>query len=79
MVAAARGGGVTGQAQTVTVDLPELTTAELVAWRLGMAQFAPFMAGLDAATRARVIATAERDLAGAPPLRRSIIVFAGRA
>jgi hypothetical protein len=51
---------------------------ELVAWRMGMAQVAPFLATLDLAGRRRVAARARELLGDAPPpLRRSLVVFAG--
>jgi SAM-dependent methyltransferase len=60
------------------VSFPELGARELVEWRLGMAQMAPFIATLSAADRATVVADAVRALRGAPPLVRSIVVFACR-
>jgi hypothetical protein len=51
----------------------------MVAWRMGMAQCAAFVAGLDDVTRAKVAASALRRL-GEPvaPLVRSMIVIAAR-
>jgi demethylmenaquinone methyltransferase/2-methoxy-6-polyprenyl-1,4-benzoquinol methylase len=76
MLAAAHTAGLAGQVAEVTVDLPDLTPADLVAWRLGMAQSAPFLATLAPAARARVH-TRARHLLGPtpPPLRRSTIVL----
>jgi SAM-dependent methyltransferase len=81
MQAAAHVGGLRGgHADEVTVDLPGLTPADMVAWRLGMAQSAPFLATLAATVRARVEARAVALLGAAPPpLRRSIVVFTARA
>lgn len=48
------------QVRTVSVPTPLVTPAELTAWRLGLAQFAPFLRALDAATRAAAWQAAER-------------------
>jgi SAM-dependent methyltransferase len=76
MLAAAHTAGLAGQATKITVDLPDLTPADLVTWRLGMAQSAPFLATLTPAARSR-IHTRARHLLGPtpPPLHRSIIVL----
>jgi ubiquinone/menaquinone biosynthesis C-methylase UbiE len=65
------------EVEHVVVELAGLTVADLVAWRLGMAQLAPFLAGLGPAARQRVGARA-RALLGEdpPPLRRSLVVLA---
>jgi SAM-dependent methyltransferase len=76
MLAAAHTAGLAGRVAEVTVDLPDLTPADLVAWRLGMAQSAPFLATLTPAARARVHTRAQHLLGPTPPrLRRSTIVF----
>jgi SAM-dependent methyltransferase len=76
MRAAAHAAGLAGWAGEITVDLPDLTPADLVAWRLGMAQSAPFLATLTPAARARVHTRARHLLGPTPlPLRRSIIVL----
>ena len=76
MHAAARAAGLAGHAAEVTVDLPGLAPADMVAWRLGMAQSAPFLATLAAAARGRIQARALTLLGAAPPpLRRSIVLF----
>ena len=52
----ARGGrrrapASTPPSQAVAVPFPDLAPADLVAWRLGMAQVAPFVASLPEAAR----------------------------
>jgi ubiquinone/menaquinone biosynthesis C-methylase UbiE len=78
MATAARRAGLAGTSEHVVVELADLTPDELVAWRMGMAQVAPFLATLDLAGRRRVAARARELLGDAPPpLRRSLVVFAG--
>lgn len=61
------------------VPFPELRPADLVAWRLGMAQMAPFVARLPPAERAALAADALGRLGPDPPvLVRSIIVLTFR-
>ena len=63
-------------AEAVRVPFADLGSADLVAWRLGMAQHAPFVAGLPAADRAALTADAIARLGdAAPPLVRSIVVL----
>lgn len=50
---------------TVTVPAGLVTPAELAAWRLGLAQFAPFLRGLDAPARIAARRAAERAVAQA--------------
>ena len=59
------------------VTFPELTPLDLVAWRLGMAHTAPFVAGLDRRRRDDVVQRA-LDLLGPdpPPLVRRVIFVA---
>lgn len=64
----------------VAVERVEVATgladpAGMVAWRLGMAHHAPFVAGLGPAARAEVRAEAERLLAGAPPVVVPMLVL----
>jgi len=74
---AAAAGFTRVQARTVSVPTGLATPAELVAWRLGMAQVATFVAGLAPAERDELSADAvERLGADAPMLVRSIIVLA---
>jgi ubiquinone/menaquinone biosynthesis C-methylase UbiE len=77
MLAAARAGGVDGEVRHVVVDLSHLSPADLVSWRLGMAQTAPFLAGLSPTVQTSVRRRALELLGDPPPLRRSIITFAG--
>ena len=71
--------------RTVTVPAGLVTAAELAAWRLGLAQFAPFLRGLDAPARAAARHAAERAVeravgrAGArhPPLAVSMALVTG--
>jgi ubiquinone/menaquinone biosynthesis C-methylase UbiE len=80
MAAAAAGTGVTGASRTIAVDLPDLVPEAMVGWRMGMAHLAPFLATVDAATRARITRRALELLGPSPPpLHRSIVVFAGTA
>jgi SAM-dependent methyltransferase len=78
MRAAARSGGLDGRTEQLVVPFPELSPADLVTWRLGMAPTAPFLAGLAPAARTDV-RTRALDLLGPtpPPLHRTIVVFAG--
>lgn len=58
------------------VAFPDLTVEDLVAWRLGMAQLAPFVAGLTSAERARLLKRSVA-LAGSPaPLVRRLVTIA---
>jgi hypothetical protein len=59
------------------VEFPELGAGALVAWRMGMAQLAPFVAQLDDAARAALEARARQLLGTPPPLVRSIIIISG--
>lgn len=60
----------------VDVAFPDLDVDDLVAWRTGMAQMAPFVAGLTAAQRHRLRARAVELLGVAPPLVRRVVVIA---
>jgi SAM-dependent methyltransferase len=51
--------------RTVTVPAGLVTPAELAAWRLGLAQFAPFLRSLDAPVRTAARRAAERAVAQA--------------
>jgi SAM-dependent methyltransferase len=62
---AAAAGFTRVQARTVSVPTGLATPAELVAWRLGMAHYAPFLRSLDPAGRAAARRAAERAVAAA--------------
>jgi SAM-dependent methyltransferase len=74
--AAAVAAGLDATCESVQVPFPDLDAHDLVAWRLGMANHAPFVAGLGLHERAAVVAEAVAAL-GQPvaPLVRSIIVM----
>jgi SAM-dependent methyltransferase len=57
------------------VPFPDLGPDDLVAWRCGMAQVAPFVARLDAAGRERLHGRARDLLGDAPPLVRRMVVL----
>lgn len=62
--------------EELRVPFPHLRSADLVAWRLGMAQLAPFVATLGSDGRAALTADAEARLGPSPPpLVRCIIVL----
>jgi SAM-dependent methyltransferase len=74
--AAARDAGLTeARVDRVEVSL-DLSPEELVSWRLGMAQLAPFVAGLEPEARAAVVAEAEREVAHvADPVRMAVLLL----
>jgi SAM-dependent methyltransferase len=78
--AAAADAGLTDvviEARSVT--FAELGPAELVGWRLGMAQFAGFVSALDPESRSALEEQAIVALGSDPPtLRRSVLFLAGR-
>ena len=63
------------RAEAVAVDFGDLSPTELIEWRLGMAQMAPFVGELDVATRHRLVTLARDALGDGPPLVRRIIVL----
>jgi SAM-dependent methyltransferase len=63
----------------VEVPFPHLDASDLVAWRCGMAQLAPFVAGLDDGARRRLRERALELLGDAPPLVRRVITIAATA
>jgi hypothetical protein len=79
LAAQAAAAGFTGvRTRTMAVPTGLATPAELVAWRLGMAHYAPFMRSLDAAGRAAVRRAAEQAVAavtGTEPLVVSMVVL----
>jgi ubiquinone/menaquinone biosynthesis C-methylase UbiE len=74
--AAASEAGLAGAVEAVRVPFPELDATDLVAWRLGMAQHAPFVARLPEAERRAAVRDALDRLGDPPPLERSIVVLA---
>ena len=64
LAAAATTAGFTRvQTSVITVPVPLTTPAELAAWRLGLAHYAPFLRTLDAPGRAEVHRAAEQAVA----------------
>ena len=73
--AAERAGLGSAVVTHLEVPFPELGGAELVAWRMGMAQVAPYLA-VQPEDRRRAIAARALELLGdAPPLVRRVIVI----
>jgi SAM-dependent methyltransferase len=64
------------EARRVAVDFAGLAPEQLIAWRLGMAQVAPFLSTLPDAERATIAAEARSRLGDDPPplVRRMIVV-----
>jgi hypothetical protein len=68
--------GIAGEATRVEIAVDELAPHDLVAWRLGMAQLAPWVESLAPAARERLVAdTLDRLGADPPPLVRTVIVL----
>jgi hypothetical protein len=66
----------TATVDTVRCPFPDLAPLDLVAWRLGMAQVAPFVAGLGPTGRQELEADVLDRLGPSPPeLVRSMIVI----
>lgn len=75
-LAAATAAGLTGAAAShLEVPFPELTDADLVAWRMGMAQLAPHLATRSERERQAIADRALELLGDGPPLVRRIIVL----
>lgn len=74
--AVAAAAGIRAEVRKVRVRFPELGPDDLVAWRLGMAQHADFVAHLDAAAREALVTDALDRLGDPPVLERSIVVIA---
>jgi SAM-dependent methyltransferase len=67
------------EVESVRVPFPDLHAADLIAWRLGMAQHAPFVTALSETARAELAADAEARLGGSwPVLERSVVVIRTR-
>lgn len=76
--AAAEAAGLDARVELVRVPFPDLEPHDLVAWRLGLAQHAPFLSRLAPEERAAVATDALARLGdGVPSLVRSILVVGG--
>ncbi len=75
----ATSAGLEATAEAIAVPFPDLAPADLVAWRLGMASVAPFVASLTQPVR-RQVAVRALELLGPDPevLVRRIIVLTAR-
>ena len=71
--AVATASGLDADVVARRVPFPDLEPADLVEWRLGMAQHAPFVLRLDPHERAELVSDALRRLGEAPRLERSVI------
>lgn len=75
--AIAGAAGLDAHVELLRVPFPELTGPELVSWRLGLAQHAPFVSSLAPAERKALISDALARLGtGFPPLVRPIVAVA---
>jgi SAM-dependent methyltransferase len=72
---AADAAGLDADVELVRVPVPELGAHDLVAWRLGLAQHAPFLARLSPDDRDAVTDDALARLGDVPTLERSILVL----
>jgi SAM-dependent methyltransferase len=71
----AAGAGFTGvRVAAVTVPTGLSTPAQLASWRLGLAQYAPFLQSLDPAKRAAARRAAEQAATGTGPLIVSMVI-----
>jgi SAM-dependent methyltransferase len=73
--AATRAAGLDATVEAIGVPLPELDATDLVAWRLGLAQYAPFVAALSPGERQAIVDDALDRLGEPPELVRSIVVM----
>ena len=72
----ARRAGLDATVEAVRVPFPELDADDLVAWRLGLAQHAPFLAGLGPDERRALRVDARARLGDdPPPLVRSVLLL----
>jgi hypothetical protein len=70
--------GFDGSVHALRIPFPDLAPDDLVGWRLGMAQHAPFFDALPEATRMTVVRDAlDRLGPSTTPLVRSILTIAG--
>jgi SAM-dependent methyltransferase len=73
---AARAAALDATVEAVGVPFPELDADDLVAWRLGLAQHAPFVAGLRPDERDALVLDARSRLGDdPPPLVRSVLLL----
>ncbi len=73
---AARDAGLCAKVEEVRVPFPELGPRDLVAWRLGLAQHAPFVARLSCQERDALVVDALTRLGADPPrLVRSVVLL----
>jgi ubiquinone/menaquinone biosynthesis C-methylase UbiE len=81
LFAASAGDAGLDDAQVRRVEVAlRLSPAELVAWRLGMAHLAPFVADLDEERRAALVAQAQEAVASVTgSVRMSVLLLAARA
>jgi ubiquinone/menaquinone biosynthesis C-methylase UbiE len=75
MTRVAQDAGLDAEASEVDISFPDLDATDLVAWRMGMAHNAPFVASLGTAERQAVVGRALDALGDAPTLNRRIVVL----
>jgi ubiquinone/menaquinone biosynthesis C-methylase UbiE len=74
--AAAEAAGIDAEVEAARVPFPGLDATALIAWRLGLAQHAPYFDALSDAGRTAVAGDAAARLGDAwPPLERSIVIL----
>ncbi len=71
---AAEAAGLDAAVEAVQVPFTEFHAADMVEWRLGLAQHAPFVAGLSLEERQEIVTDALNRLGEPPDLVRSILV-----
>lgn len=76
MTRVASDAGLDADVIEIDIAFPDLGAADLVAWRMGMAHNAPFVATLGAAERDAVVESALAALGDAPTLIRRVVVLA---
>jgi SAM-dependent methyltransferase len=80
LAASGSAGGLADlRVEDMRIDLSDLPTRDAVAYRLGLAHIAPFVATLDAATRMRLDAELADAIEGLPPLVLPMLVLSGRS
>jgi ubiquinone/menaquinone biosynthesis C-methylase UbiE len=80
LAASGSAGGLADlRVEDMRIDLSDLPTRDTVAYRLGLAHIAPFVATLDAATRMRLDAELADAIEGLPPLVLPMLVLSGRS